>query len=245
MKRHLLQGNEACAEAAIKAGVAFYAGYPITPSTEIAEILAKKLPSYDGTFIQMEDEISSISAVIGASLTGIKTMTATSGPGFSLKQESIGYAIMTEIPCVIVNVQRLGPSTGAPTLTSQGDVMQARWGTHGEHTIITLCPASVEEVYYLTIMAFNYSERFRTPVILLVDETIGHLRESVDLSKYEKIKIVNRQIPYVSPEKYLPYAAEDNEPPKMAPFGEGYRFHVTGLVHDESGFPCTSNQKVR
>lgn len=241
MSRKLIQGNEACALGALQAGVQFFAGYPITPSTEIAEFMARELPKKGGKFIQMEDEIASIAAIIGASLAGAKAMTATSGPGFSLMQENIGFAIMTEIPCVVVNVQRLGPSTGGPTLTSQGDIMQARWGTHGEHTIIALCPASVEETYYLTIMAFNFSERFRTPVILLMDETIGHLRESVDLRKYDSIKIIKRQAPWVGPEKYLPYAAEEDEPPPMASFGEGYRYHVTGLVHDESGFPCTGN----
>ncbi len=240
-ERRLMQGNEACAEGALKAGLQFFAGYPITPSTEIAEILAKKLPKLGGKFIQMEDEIASMAAVIGASLTGAKSLTATSGPGFSLKQENLGFAIMTEVPCVIVNVQRLGPSTGGPTLTAQGDVLQARWGTHGEHAIIALCPASVEETYYLTIMAFNYAERFRTPVILLLDETIGHLRESVQLDKYDKMKIFSRPRPWETPDKYLPYAAEDDEPPPMAVFGEGYRYHVTGLVHDETGFPCTGN----
>ncbi len=241
MSRRLMQGNEACAQGALRAGVNFFAGYPITPSTEIAEIMARKLPQKGGKFIQMEDEIASMAAVIGASLTGAKTLTATSGPGFSLKQENIGFALMTEIPCVIVNVQRLGPSTGAPTLPAQGDVLQTRWGTHGEHTIIVLSPASVEEAYYLIVTAFNFSEKLRTPVILLLDETIGHLRESVDLEKYREIRIVNRQLPRVSPEKYLPYAAEENEAPPMIPFGEGYRYHVTGLVHDETGFPCTGN----
>ncbi len=239
--RKLMQGNEACAEGALKAGVKFFAGYPITPSTEIAETLAEKLPRAGGVFIQMEDEIASMAAVIGASLTGVKSMTATSGPGFSLKQENIGFAVMTEIPCVVVNVQRLGPSTGGPTLPAQGDVMQARWGTHGEHAMIALCPASVEEAYYLTIMAFNYSERFRTPVVLLLDETIGHLRESVDLKKYEDTRIINRPVPWEAPGQYLPYKAEGDEPPPMASLGEGYRFHVTGLVHDESGFPVAGN----
>jgi len=241
MSRRLMQGNEACAQGALRAGVNFFAGYPITPSTEIAEMMARKLPQKGGKFIQMEDEIASMAAVIGASLTGAKALTATSGPGFSLKQENIGFALMTEIPCVIVNVQRLGPSTGAPTLPAQGDVLQTRWGTHGEHMIIVLSPASVEEAYYLTVTAFNFSERLRTPVILLLDETIAHLRESVDLGKYREIRIVNRQLPRVSPEKYLPYAAEENEAPPMIPFGEGYRYHVTGLVHDETGFPCTGN----
>jgi len=241
MNRRLMQGNEACAEGAIRAGANFFAGYPITPSTEIAEILARRLPQVGGKFIQMEDEIASMGAVIGASLTGAKAITATSGPGFSLKQENIGFAVMTEIPCVIVNVQRLGPSTGGPTLSAQGDVMQARWGTHGEHNIIALYPASVEETYYLTVVAFNFAETFRTPVILLLDETIGHLRESVNLDRYHNIKIASRKTPWVSPEKYLPFQAEGDQPPPMAPFGEGYRYHVTGLVHDETGFPCAGN----
>lgn len=241
MTRKLMQGNEACAEGAIKAGAKFFAGYPITPSTEIAEILARRLPQVGGKFIQMEDEIASMGAVIGASLTGVKAMTATSGPGFSLKQENIGFAIMTEVPCVIANVQRLGPSTGGPTLTAQGDVMQVRWGTHGEHNIIALYPASVEETYYLTIIAFNFAETFRTPVILMLDETIGHLRESVNLERYRNVKINYRQTPWVSPEKYKPYQAETDQPPPMASFGEGYRYHVTGLVHDETGFPCAGN----
>ena len=240
-KRELMQGNEACVKGALHAGVNFFAGYPITPSTEIAEQLANELPKVGGVFIQMEDEIASMAAVLGASLTGAKAMTATSGPGFSLKQENIGFGVMTDTPCVVVNVQRLGPSTGGPTLTAQGDVMQARWGTHGEHNIIALSPASVEETYFLTIEAFNFSERYRTPVVLLLDETIGHLRENINTEKYKSIKIYNRQSPFVAPDKYLPFSAEPDKPPVLASFGEGYRYHVTGLVHDETGFPCTGN----
>ncbi|MEW6623691.1 MAG: 2-oxoacid:acceptor oxidoreductase subunit alpha [Bacillota bacterium] len=236
----LLQGNEACAEGALAAGVRFFAGYPITPSTEIAEILAEKLPSYGGHFLQMEDEIASMAAIIGASLAGTKSMTATSGPGFSLKQENIGYAIMTEVPCVIVDVQRGGPSTGLPTAPSQGDVMQARWGTHGAHPVIALSPASVRETFELTVTAVNFSERFRTPVILLLDEVIGHMRESVELPDVSELKLVDRRKPTVSPEDYLPYKADSDGIPPMANFGEGYRYHVTGLSHDESGFPTGS-----
>ncbi len=240
-KIKLMQGNEACVEGAIAAGMRFFAGYPITPSTEIAEISAAKLPRVGGKFIQMEDEIASISAVIGASLAGKKAMTATSGPGFSLKQESIGYAVIAEIPCVIVNVQRGGPSTGMPTSPAQGDIMQARWGTHGDHSIIALYPSTVKEVYDTTIKAFNLAEKYRTPVILLMDEVIGHMREKVVLPREGEIKIYNRKKPTVSPEEYKPYKATDDMVPEMANIGEGYRYHVTGLVHDEFGNPTNNN----
>lgn len=232
----LVQGNEACAEGAIYAGMRFYAGYPITPSTEIAEILAKKLPQVGGKFIQMEDEIASMAAVVGASLTGEKSMTATSGPGFSLKQENIGYASMAEIPCVIVNVQRLGPSTGVATAPAQGDVMQARWGTHGDHPIIVLTPSSVKETFDLTVRAFNLTERFRVPVIVLMDEVVGHMREKVTLPEPGDLPIFDRVKPNCSRENYYPYRADFDKTPPMAFFGEGYRYHVTGLFHDESGF---------
>lgn len=237
----LMQGNEACVEGAIAAGMKFFAGYPITPSTEIAEISAEKLPKIGGKFIQMEDEIASISAIIGASLAGLKSMTATSGPGFSLKQEGIGYGVITEVPCVIVNVQRGGPSTGLPTLPAQGDIMQARWGTHGDHSIIALYPSTVREVYTTTIDAFNLAEKYRTPVVLLMDEIIGHMREKIEIPRPEEIEIYDRKKPSVKPEEYLPYKVNPGElVPEMASFGEGYRFHVTGLVHNETGFP-TSN----
>lgn len=240
----LMQGNEACVEGAITAGLNFFAGYPITPSTEIAELSAAKLPRVGGKFIQMEDEIASISAIIGASLTGKKAMTATSGPGFSLKQEGIGYAVMAEVPCVIVNVQRGGPSTGLPTSPAQGDIMQTRWGTHGEHSIIVLYPSTVREIFDTTIKAFNLAEKYRTPVILLMDEVIGHMREKVEMPNKEKIAIYNRKKPSSSLEKYLPYkVSEGDMVPKMANFGEGYRYHTTGLVHDETGFP-TNNGKI-
>ena len=241
--KRLMQGNEACVEGAIAAGMRFFAGYPITPSTEIAEISAAKLPRIGGKFIQMEDEIASISAIIGASLTGVKAMTATSGPGFSLKQEGIGYAIMAEVPCVIVNVQRGGPSTGLPTSPAQGDIMQARWGTHGEHSIIALYPSTVKEIFNTTIRAFNLSEKYRTPVILLMDEVIAHMREAVDLPDISEIKIYNRKKPSVGPEEYKPYKVlKGNIVPEMANIGEGYRYHVTGLIHDESGAPTNDNR---
>lgn len=240
-KAKLMQGNEACLEGAIAAGMRFFAGYPITPSTEIAEGAAERLPQVGGKFIQMEDEIASMAAVIGASLAGVKSMTASSGPGMSLKQENLGYAAMAEIPCVIVDVQRGGPSTGLPTSPSQGDIMQARWGTHGDHPVIALYPSSVAETYMVTIEAFNLAEKYRTPVVLLLDEVIGHMREKVVLPEPEQLKIVSRKKPTVKPGEYLPYKAEpDGGVPEMAAFGEGYRFHVTGLVHDETGFPSNS-----
>ncbi|MFA5524893.1 MAG: 2-oxoacid:acceptor oxidoreductase subunit alpha [Tissierellales bacterium] len=234
----LMQGNEACVEGAIAAGMRFYAGYPITPSTEIAELSAVKLPKIGGKFIQMEDEIASMGAVIGASLAGLKSMTATSGPGFSLKQENLGYAAIVEVPCVVVNVQRGGPSTGLPTAPAQGDVMQAKWGTHGDHPIIALTPSSVRETFDLTIKAFNFAEKYRTPVILLMDEVIGHLREKVEIPNPDEIEIIDRVMTDKNKELYKPYEVEEGElTPKMAPFGQGYRFHVTGLIHDETGFP--------
>jgi 2-oxoglutarate ferredoxin oxidoreductase subunit alpha len=238
----VMTGNEACAEAAIAAGCLFYAGYPITPSSEVAEVLSILLPRVGGKFIQMEDEIGAMGAVIGASLAGMKALTATSGPGFSLKQENIGYACMAEVPCVIVNVMRGGPSTGLPTLPSQSDVMQARWGTHGDHPIIALCPRGVRETYDLTVRAFNLSEIYRTPVVLLLDEIIGHVNEKVSLP--EKVRVVERTKPEIGPGEYLPYADTESDIPPMASFGEGHRFHVTGLVHDETGFPTNKPEKI-
>jgi len=229
----LLPGNEACALGAIAAGCRFYAGYPITPSSEIAETMAEFLPDVGGIFVQMEDEIASLAACLGAALGGMQAMTATSGPGFSLMQEHIGFAAMAEIPCVIVDVMRGGPSTGLPTSPSQADVQQARWGTHGDHPIIVLAPASVREVYDLTLRAFAYAERFRTPVILLYDAVIGHLRERVELP--DAVERVRRPRPHPGP--YRPYAAPDGEVAPLAAFGDGWRFHVTGLAHDERGFP--------
>jgi len=241
-KARLMQGNEACVEGALYAGMRFYAGYPITPSTEIAEISAERLPKVGGKFIQMEDEIGGMAAVIGASLCGLKSMTATSGPGFSLKQENIGYAALAEVPCVIVDVQRGGPSTGLPTAVAQGDLMQARWGTHGDHPVIALSPSSVKETYDLTIQAFNFAERFRTPVILLLDEVIGHMREKIELYEEGEVPVVNRKVPQ-SKEGYMPFKADEDLVPPMAPFGEGYKYHVTGLIHSETGFP-SNNPKV-
>ncbi|ADL07962.1 2-oxoglutarate ferredoxin oxidoreductase, alpha subunit [Thermosediminibacter oceani DSM 16646] len=241
-KPRLMQGNEACVEGAIAAGMRFYAGYPITPSTEIAEIAAERLPKVGGKFIQMEDEIASMGAVIGASLAGLKAMTATSGPGFSLKQENLGFACLTEVPCVVVDVQRGGPSTGQPTMPAQGDVMQARWGTHGDHPIITLSPSYVREVFDMTIRAFNLSEKYRVPCILLMDEVVGHLRERVELPDPASIKVINRKRPDFSKiEQYNPYQDYDGDGvPPMVNFGEGVPYHVTGLIHDITGFPSTS-----
>lgn len=234
----LLQGNQAVVEGAIAAGVKFFAGYPITPSTEVAESLAEKLPKNGGKFIQMEDEIASMGAVIGASLTGKKVMTATSGPGFSLKQELIGYACAAEIPLVIVNVQRVGPSTGQPTSPSLGDVMQARWGTHGDHWLIALTPASVPECFELTLRAYALSEKYRVPVILLMDEVIGHMREKIELpDDYSDFPQAERKQPDCAPEDFKAYATDESLVPAMPAFGSGYRWHVTGLVHDETGFP--------
>jgi len=240
----LMQGNEAIAEGALAAGARFFAGYPITPSTEIAEILAKKLPVVGGKFIQMEDEISSMAAVIGASLAGLKSLTATSGPGFSLKQENLGFAVIAEVPCVVVNIQRCGPSTGIPTATAQGDVMQARWGTHGDHPAIVLSPASVQESFTLTVQAFNLSERFRTPVILLSEEVIGHCRERVFLPDISETNVISRKKPPAGLARYNPYEPDDDGVPPMANFCEGYRYHVTGLTHDESGGPTTDAEKA-
>jgi 2-oxoglutarate ferredoxin oxidoreductase subunit alpha len=235
----LVQGNEACVKGALAAGCTFYGGYPITPSSEIAEQMVRALPGVGGVFIQMEDEIASLASVIGASLGGSKAMTATSGPGFSLMQEHIGFATMAEVPCVIVNVMRGGPSTGMPTSPSQGDVMQARWGTHGDHPAIVLAPSSVGEVFDLTVKAFNLSERFRTPVILLYDEIIGHTRESVVLP--DSVTVVDRVRPAEKTEDFWPKKAASDGVPEMAAFGDGYRFHVTGLAHDTRGFPTNDS----
>jgi len=240
----MMQGNIACAEGAIAAGCRFFAGYPITPSTDIAESLAVRLPEIGGNFIQMEDEIGAMGAIIGASLAGVKSMTATSGPGFSLKQENIGFAAMAEVPCVIVNVQRGGPSTGLPTLAAQGDIMQARWGTHGDHPIIAVCPSSVSELYHLTIRAFNLAEKYRSPVIILSDEIIGHLTEKIEIPDPSTIQIIDRIKPTVAPGEYLPYQMIETDIPPMANFGEGYRYHVTGLAHDETGFPTNDPEKI-
>ena len=243
-KRVLMQGNEACVEGAIAAGMRFYAGYPITPSTEIAEVSALRLPQVGGKFIQMEDELASIACAIGASATGVKAMTATSGPGFSLKQENLGYACLAEIPLVVVDVQRSGPSTGLPTSPSQGDVMMARWGTHGDHPIIVISPSSVRETYELAIRCFNLSEKYRTPVIFLMDEIVGHLREGVEIPEAGSFEIADRPVPeHYYPKKHAYHLEEGELVPKMAPFGAGERYNVTGLLHDDTGFP-TNNNKI-
>ena len=239
----LMQGNEAAVEGAIAAGMRFFAGYPITPSTEIAENCALRLPQEGGKFMQMEDEISSIAAVLGASAAGMKAMTATSGPGFSLMQENIGYGTMAEIPCVIVDVQRSGPSTGLPTSPSQGDYMQAKWGTHGDHPVIALSPATVRETYTLIIRAFNLSEKYRTPVIFLMDEIVGHMREGVELPDPRTLKINQRKMSFHDgANKQCYFVPEGQYVPAMKPFGQGERYNITGLAHDESGFPVNSSE---
>ncbi|MCM2273051.1 MAG: 2-oxoacid:acceptor oxidoreductase subunit alpha [candidate division Zixibacteria bacterium] len=243
-KRKLMQGNIACVQGAIYAGMRFFAGYPITPSTEIAEGSARELPRIGGRFIQMEDEIASIAAVIAASVTGKKSMTATSGPGFSLMLENIGYAYITETPCVIVNVQRGGPSTGLPTKVSQSDTMQARWGTHGDYTAIAVAPSSVGDTITETIRAFNLAERFRTPVTILLDEVIGHMREMVTLPEPGQIPIFNRVKPTVPPDKFEPFAMTANLVSPMPAYGEGYRYNVTGLTHDTMGFSTNRADEI-
>ncbi len=232
-------GNETIAEAALVAGCRFFAGYPITPSSEIAHVLSQRLPMVGGKFLQMEDEIAAMGAIIGASLTGDKVMTATSGPGFSLKQENIGFAAMIEAPCVVVNVMRGGPSTGLPTALGQSDIMQARWGTHGDRPVIALVPAYLDEVYTETIRAFNLAEKYRTPVFILIDEVIGHLSERVDLPFDDEIEIINRTRPSVPPEDFKPFDTTWGDVPPMADYFSGYRFHMTGLNHDSGGFPTT------
>jgi 2-oxoglutarate/2-oxoacid ferredoxin oxidoreductase subunit alpha len=240
-----IQGNEVCVEAALYAGLNFFAGYPITPSTEIAELLSSRLPQIGGRFIQMEDEIASICAIIGASLTGNKVMTATSGPGFSLMQEALGYAVMAEIPTVIVNVQRGGPSTGLPTHVSQGDVNQARWGTHGDHAIITLTASNHQDVFAMTVDAFNLAETYRTPVILLFDEVVGHMRERVVIPEKGELPLVERLRTAVkSGVDYHPYLPREDGRLPMSDFGGDHRYNVTGLAHDMWGFPSDNPQVV-
>jgi len=234
------QGNEACAEAAITTGCRFFAGYPITPASEIAEHMAKRLPQVGGIAIQMEDELASLAAVIGASWTGNKAMTATSGPGFSLMQELIGYAFMTETPCVIVDVQRAGPSTGQATKCGQGDVMQARWGTHGDYSAIVLSPNSVQEMFTLTIKAFNLAERYRTPVILLSDEVVAHMREQITIPQMKSIKIINRKKPKATQKAFF----GTEEIPPMPAVGEGFNVVVTGSTHDEYGIRATADPVI-
>jgi 2-oxoglutarate ferredoxin oxidoreductase subunit alpha len=240
----LLQGNDACAQGAIYAGCNFFGGYPITPSTEVAEVLSIELPKKGGKFIQMEDEIGAMASVIGAALTGSKALTATSGPGVSLKQELIGYACIAEIPCVIINVMRGGPSTGMPTGPGQSDVQQAKWGTHGDHATIALVPASVQEIFTETVRAFNLAEKYRMPVQVLYDEIVGHMRERIEFPEPGELEIINRTQPTVSPADYKPYDTSFGDVPPLAAFGTEYRFHVTGLNKAADGFPTTKASLV-
>jgi len=233
-----LNGDEACAEGAISAGCRFFAGYPITPATEVAERMSRRLPQLGGTYVQMEDEIASMNAVLGASWTGQKAMTSTSGPGFSLMMENLGLGVMLETPCVLVNIQRAGPSTGLPTSLAQGDMMQARWGSHGTYEIIAIVPSSPQEMFDLTITAFNLSEEYRVPVIIMSDEVVGHMSEKVVIRQIPPEELVRRPRPSGPPEEYLPYRTDGSLVPPMALAGEGYRFHVTGLTHDERGYPA-------
>jgi 2-oxoglutarate ferredoxin oxidoreductase subunit alpha len=244
--KRFMSGDIACAEGALVAGCRFFAGYPITPATEIAEHMARRLPQIGGVYIQMEDEIASIAAVIGASYAGVKAMTATSGPGFSLMQENIGLAVMTETPLVLVNVMRGGPSTGQPTMPGQQDVMQARWGSHGDYEIIALAPSSVQEMFNLTVEAFNLAETYRVPVFVLADEIVGHMWERITIPEVESIKIVNRKKPKVQPsDKFAQFKPDEDLVPPMAVFGEGYHFHATGLTHDERGYPRTESVEAQ
>ncbi len=235
---HFMNGDEACCEGALAAGCRFFAGYPITPATEIAESMSRRLPQLGGIFIQMEDEIASMAAILGASWGGVKSMTSTSGPGFSLMMENIGLGICTETPCVVCNVQRAGPSTGLPTAVGQGDMMQARWGSHGHYEIIALSPASPQEMFDMTIRAFNLSEYYRLPVLIMADEVVGHMNERVIIPHEDEIEIISRRKPSVSREEYLPYKGDDDWIAPMANCGDGYRIHVTGLTHDERGYPA-------
>ena len=242
---YFLSGDEACAEAAISAGCRFFAGYPITPATEIAERMAARMPEVGGAYIQMEDELASMNAVLGAAWGGAKAMTATSGPGFSLMMENLGLGIMTETPCVLVDVQRGGPSTGLPTLVGQGDMMQARWGSHGPYEIIALCPTSPQEMFDLTIEAFNLSEKYRTPVLIMADESVGHMTERVVIPPAESLELYPRRKPTVPPDQYRPFEGGSDGVPAMACAGEGYHMHVTGLTHDERGYPLTTDPAVQ
>ena len=240
----LLQGNEACAQGALYAGCNFFGGYPITPSTEVAEVLSVELPKIGGKFIQMEDEIAAMASVIGASLTGAKALTATSGPGVSLKQELIGYACIAEVPCVIINVMRGGPSTGMPTGPGQSDVMQAKWGTHGDHAAIALVPASCQEIFSETVRAFNLSEKYRMPVQVLFDEIVGHMRERIVFPEPGELEVIDREAPTDGPDTYKPYDSTKGQVPPLAAFGSGYKFHVTGLNKADDGFPTTKASLV-
>jgi 2-oxoglutarate ferredoxin oxidoreductase subunit alpha len=246
---HYLDGDHACAEGALAGGCRFFAGYPITPSTEVAERYVSRIPLVGGMFIQMEDELGSMAALCGAAWGGKKVMTVTSGPGFSLMMENIGLAAMMETPCVVVNVQRGGPSTGLPTMVGQQDMMQARWGSHGDYQIIALSPASPQEAFDYTIKCFNLAEKYRVPVLFMMDECVGHMTEKVVIPKPDAIEITPRRLTKVSPEKYLPYKTNGDLVPDMIVAGTGYRIHSTGLTHDERGYPVmspvTQNQLVK
>ncbi len=239
---HFLNGDEACAEGALAAGCRFFAGYPITPATEIAERMARRLPEVDGVYIQMEDEIASMAAILGASWGGTKTMSATSGPGFSLMLENLGLGMMMETPCVVINIMRGGPSTGLPTLVGQGDVMQARWGSHGDYGIIALSPSSPQEMFDLVIRAFSLSEQYRVPVVILSDEMVGHMYERVIIPDKKLIPRIHRRKPKKNEEEHFPFLGEKDLVPPMACAGEGYRIHVTGLTHDERGYPVITSE---
>jgi 2-oxoglutarate ferredoxin oxidoreductase subunit alpha len=234
---HFMNGDYACCEGALAAGCRFFAGYPITPATEIAERMSRRLAELNGIFIQMEDELASMAAILGASWGGVKAMTSTSGPGFSLMMENIGLGICTETPCVVCNVQRAGPSTGLPTLVGQGDMMQARWGSHGHYEIIALAPSSPQEMFDFTIRAFNLSEQYRTPVIIMADEVVGHMTERVVIPPEKEIELIERRKPEQPPGDYLPYRPDRDGVAPMANCGDGYRIHITGLTHNERGYP--------
>ncbi|MGV9169621.1 MAG: 2-oxoacid:acceptor oxidoreductase subunit alpha, partial [Promethearchaeia archaeon] len=234
-------GDIACAEGALHAGCRYFGGYPITPATEIAERMSQRMPEVGGSYVQYEDEIASITSVIGASWTGTKSMTATSGPGVSLMLEAVGLAVMTETPLVLVNIMRGAPSTGQPTRGQQGDVMQAKWGSHGDYQIIALTPASVQEMFDETVKAFNLAEKYRVPVFVLADETVGHMRERLIIPDQDDIEIVDRKQPTVDPSEYLPFKPDDDQIPPMALFGSEYQFYATGLTHDERGYPTDAD----
>ncbi len=234
---YFMTGDVACAEGALAAGCRFFGGYPITPATEIAERMAIRLPHVDGCFIQMEDEIAAMAAILGASWGGVKSMTATSGPGFSLMMENIGLGICTETPCVVVNVQRGGPSTGLPTHGAQSDMMQARWGSHGHYEIIAMAPSSPQEIFYLTITAFNLSEKYRLPVLIMTDEIIGHMSEKVIIPKAKLLEIVSRPKPKGRKDRFKPFTPGPNGVAPMPAAGQGYNLHITGLTHNEKGYP--------
>jgi 2-oxoglutarate ferredoxin oxidoreductase subunit alpha len=234
---HFISGDKACAEGAMAAGCSFFAGYPITPATEVAERMAERLPAVGGCFIQMEDEIASMNAILGAAWGGAKAMTATSGPGFSLMMENFGLGIVTETPCVVVDVQRGGPSTGLPTLVGQADMMQARWGSHGDYEVIALAPESPQECFDLAIKAFNYSEQYRLPVLMMMDEVVGHMTEKVEIPPHEKVELYPRRLSKVAPQEYIPYKPQEDLVPDMVIAGKGYAVHVTGLTHNEKGYP--------